>query len=179
MEKEIIKSSKTISEAIHKLYGYYNGYTRKKFFKLIDEENINIEHLSSRPCKYEVITKICPVCGKEFITNSGGQRSKVTCSHACSNSYFRSGRSNPNWKDDSYRSTCFEQHKKKCIICGEDKIVSVHHYDENRKNNNSENLIPLCPTHHQYVHSKYKYLVIERIDEYRDDFIKNNNILVE
>ena len=173
-ENEIIKSSKTISEAIHKLYGYYNGHTRKKFFKLISEQNINIDHLSSRPFKYERITKTCPVCGKEFITNDGGKRETITCSHACSNTYFRSGRSNPNWKEESYRSTCFEKHEKKCIICGEDKIVSVHHYDENRNNNNADNLIPLCPTHHQYVHSNYKYLVIDDIDKYRDNFIEKN-----
>lgn len=61
---------------------------------------------------------------------------------------------------------CFHYHKKECIICGENKIVSVHHYDENHKNNNPENLVPLSPTHHQYVRSKYKNEVIDKIDEF-------------
>jgi len=44
--------------------------------------------------------------------------------------------------------------------------VAVHHYDENHNNNNPENLVPLCPTHHQYVHSKYKNEVIDKINEF-------------
>jgi hypothetical protein len=172
MENEIIKTCKTKSEAIRKLYGYHNGSSQKKFERLIENKKINIQHLTSKPSKYETITKICPVCGNEFKTKIGNKEEKTTCSYSCSNTYFRSGSSNPNWKEERYRSTCFEQHKKECIICGEYKIVTVHHYDENRKNNNVENLIPLCPTHHQYVHSRYKDEVMDKIDEYRDNFIK-------
>ena len=58
------------------------------------------------------------------------------------------------------------------MICGEDKIIDVHHYDENKKNNSKENLIPLCPTHHMYWHSKYKFIIEETVNEYRDNFIK-------
>jgi predicted HNH restriction endonuclease len=65
------------------------------------------------------------------------------------------------------------------VICGENKIVSVHHYDENHNNNSIENLIPLCPTHHQYIHSKYKDEILNKVDEYRNYFIsliKNNGM---
>lgn len=54
-------------------------------------------------------------------------------------------------------------------------IVAVHHYDGNHDNNSPENLIPLCPTHHQYVHSRYKKLVQEKIDYYRSEFIKKHS----
>jgi hypothetical protein len=104
--------------------------------------------------------KPCPVCHKPF------KGSSTTCSHACANTHFRSGRDSPRWKDSVYRSTCFEVHEKKCIICGETKIVAVHHMDENKKNNNPENLVPLCPTHHQYVHSKFKNEVLPQIEKY-------------
>lgn len=104
--------------------------------------------------------KICPVC---FIKFKG---TSVTCSHSCSNTYFRSGKNNPNWKDESYRSTCFSFHKKECIICGEENIVAVHHLDEDRSNNSIENLIPLCPTHHQYWHSRFKYIIEDKVLEY-------------
>jgi hypothetical protein len=70
----------------------------------------------------------------------------------------------------NYRSICFENHDKKCIICGEDKIVAVHHFDENN-NNDPKNLIPLCPTHHFYFHSKYRYLIIDKIKEFINSFI--------
>lgn len=122
--------------------------------------------------KYEKITKACPVCGKKFETKKGIKREKVTCSYSCSNTYFRSGEKNPNWKNEAYRSTCFLYHEKKCLICGENKIVTVHHYDENRKNNKPENLIPLCPTHHQYVHSRYANEILGEIKVYIRNFKK-------
>lgn len=105
--------------------------------------------------------KECPVCSTLFSGNA------KTCSYSCSNKYFRTGEKNGNWKGTRYRTIVKEFHEMKCIICGEDKIISVHHYDENHTNNNPNNLIPLCPTHHQYVHSRYKYLIIDKIEEYR------------
>ena len=42
----------------------------------------------------------------------------------------------------------------KCIICGFDKIVDIHHLDHNHKNNSSDNLTGLCPNHHKMLHSK-------------------------
>jgi hypothetical protein len=178
MEKEIINKSQTISEAIQKLYGYYNGKTKKKFMDLVSEKNINISHLRAKALKYPIVTKTCPVCGKEFQTQIGNKGERTTCSYSCSNTYFRSGENNPNWgnygdsnEKNGYRRICFEKHKKECIICGESKIVAVHHFDENRNNNNPENLIPLCPTHHQYIHSRYKDEVIDKVIEYRNKFI--------
>lgn len=172
--KTIINNSLTKSEAIINLFGYYNGRTKKMFDKIVSENNINIDHLKKRKTKYKLLIKNCPVCGLEFETKVGNKEEKTTCSHSCSNTFFRSGSSNPNWKIESYRSTCFEEHEKECIVCGENKIVEVHHYDENKKNNTPENLIPLCPTHHQYVHSRYKDEVIVKIEKYRNNFIEIN-----
>ena len=104
--------------------------------------------------------KQCPNCGKDFVGES------ATCSYSCSNSYFRSGKNNPNWKESNYRTTCFESHEKRCVVCGEDKIVAVHHFDHDHDNNDVENLIPLCPTHHQYCHSRYADEVTPIIEEY-------------
>lgn len=113
--------------------------------------------------------KECPVCQKK------SSFSGKTCSYACSNTFFRSGRNNPNWKEDAYKSTCFEFHKKECVVCGEDKIVAVHHLDENHSNNSPENLIPMCPTHHQYWHSKYKELVFDKVMSYIDSWKKETD----
>ena len=97
-------------------------------------------------------------------------RDAKTCSYSCANTYFRSGEQNGNWKQDSYRSTCFLYHKKECVVCGENKIVEVHHMDENRNNNSPENLIPLCPNHHQYWHSRFRHLVEEIVIKYITDW---------
>lgn len=106
--------------------------------------------------------KHCPVCNVWF------RGKATTCSRGCANSYFRSGEKNPNWKNDRYRSTCFIYHDKKCCVCGEANIVEVHHFDEDRSNNSPENLIPLCPTHHQYMHSRYKGLIRQSVVDYID-----------
>lgn len=114
--------------------------------------------------------KICPVCEAVFYTTA------TTCSNSCANTHFRSGINNPNYNADSntaYIRICFSFHKKECIICGESNIVEVHHFDEDHTNNSPENLIPLCPTHHQYFHSKFRDVVSTRIITYRDNFIKN------
>jgi len=115
--------------------------------------------------------KICPICSKPI----KNYRTSTTCSYACSNTYFRSGENNPNWSKNAYVSTCFAYHEKKCIICGEQNIVAVHHLDHDNKNNNPENLIPLCPTHHAYMHSKYKYLIEKDVDSYADEFIRQHS----
>ena len=58
-------------------------------------------------------------------------------------------------------------------FCKEKNIVEVHHYDENKKNNSPSNLIPLCPTHHQYYHSRFKHLVQDKINDYLKSHSEN------
>lgn len=100
--------------------------------------------------------RCCGVCNhpiKHYKTSKG------TCSRSCANTYFRSGENNGNWKQSSYQSTCFLYHDRACVVCRESNIVEVHHLDSDRNNNDPSNLIPLCPTHHQYWHSKHRHLV--------------------
>jgi len=124
--------------------------------------------------------KLCPIC-KTPIKN---YKTNITCSTGCANTHFRSGINNPNWKSvEDYSKMdasipekgpskiCFTYHPKKCVICSEFRIVEVHHYDGDRNNNHENNLIPLCPTHHRYWHSKYKYLIKDQIDTYVMTFI--------
>lgn len=103
----------------------------------------------------------CPVCNKVLTSKT------TTCSRKCRYKYFGPGNKNGiNGIDTepSYRKVCFSYHPHYCIICNENKILAVHHFDENTENNNPENLIPLCLTHHAYIHSKYKKLIINKIE---------------
>ena len=111
--------------------------------------------------------KRCPVCDS-VIKNY--KTSKGTCSRACANTFFKSGESNGNWKGSQYQTLCFTKHKKECIICKENKIVAVHHMNEDHEDNRIENLIPLCPTHHQYMHSRYKVEILPKVEEYIEKF---------
>lgn len=159
-------------------FNYYNGTVGRIVDKLIKEMGADISHFDggvSKRRKYQIIEKECPVCFNLFETRKGSPREKIVCSKACSNSHFRSGPSNPNWKEDRYRTTCFFYHKKECVICGEKRIVDVHHYDEDHNNNAPNNLIPLCPTHHQYYHSRYRDMVEEAIKLYREQWMINND----
>ena len=188
--KKIVEISSFKSEIANKLgFKHCNGIMGKEIEQLANENSITISHLrkSGSKCrKYEEIEKECPVCFKNFKTQNGHPREKITCSHSCSNTYFRSGPNNGSWKDENditcksraYRSTCFHHHEKKCIVCGEENIIEVHHFDRNKENNRSENLIPLCPTHHQYVHSRFEYLVKDIIEEYRNNFIDGEAVTV-
>lgn len=112
--------------------------------------------------------KPCPVCSSPI----KNYRENTTCSVSCANTYFRSGPSNSNWKDSAYVTTCFHNHDKKCVVCGEDRIVEVHHLDENRDNNEPSNLIPLCPTHHRYWHSRFKYLIEQAVLNYQKRWLE-------
>lgn len=114
----------------------------------------------------------CIVCGKPI---KDYKNSKGTCSVNCSNTYFRNGEKNGMWNGKNYQLICWVNHEKKCIVCGENKIVSVHHNDNNHDNNDPENLIPLCPTHHQYLHSRYKDEIQPVIDNYVKSR-KNNSV---
>ena len=106
--------------------------------------------------------KHCSVCSNPI----KNYKTSETCGYSCSNKKFRSGPDNGNWKQESYRSTCFHYHKKECVVCQEANIVEVHHLDENKTNNDPSNLIPLCPTHHQYWHSNFRNLVEEKVLQY-------------
>ncbi len=106
--------------------------------------------------------KPCPVCTAPI----KNYKTSVTCSSGCANTLFRTGPAHANWSDANYRSTCFYYHDKKCVVCGELNIIDVHHLDSDRTNNNPDNLIPLCPTHHQYWHSSYRKHVESIILDY-------------
>lgn len=107
--------------------------------------------------------KLCVICNKPV-----KNKKRQTCSHSCSNTFFRSGLKSKTRTTgrSSYIELCFRHHERKCIICEERLIVHVHHLDHNRDNNIPENLIPLCPTHHRYWHSKYRYMVEGKILKY-------------
>lgn len=179
--KSLIKECKSKSDFCKKLGLNLGGTSFRKINKIIENNNLDISHFDggkSKRRKYEIIVKKCPVCNTEFKTKNNHPSEKTTCSVSCSNTYFRTGENNPNYKNiedydnrgtsyiKKYRKLCFKHHGHKCIICNENKILDVHHCDGNKFNNNINNLVPLCPTHHRYCHSKHKNLVLPLINEY-------------
>lgn len=50
----------------------------------------------------------------------------------------------------------FKQVTTECVSCGFSKIVDLHHLDGNKRNNDRNNLIGLCPNCHKMIHM-YNY----------------------
>ncbi len=58
----------------------------------------------------------------------------------------------------------FRKTTTKCVVCGFDKIVDIHHIDGNKKNNANGNLIGLCPNHHRMINNyKYRHEIFARL----------------
>lgn len=121
----------------------------------------------------------CPECNKENVKIIKGvcnncykkkfwKRELIICkrcqknkpNHAqgfcagCYNFMFHLGK-NKAYNYKKWYGLDIEVYKKiteKCVICAFDKVVDLHHLDENHKNNLNENLIGLCPNHHKMLH---------------------------
>lgn len=174
-------------ENIRKLLDLPNNGTSSRFINnMIETLGLNTQIIKENRFNKHHFKKVCPVCGKEFyIGNGDKEKKKVCCSYSCANTYFRSGDNNGMYKGckllgkKSYTTICFRHHQHKCCVCGEEKIVAVHHYDGDHNNNDICNLVPLCPTHHQYIHSRYKDEIQQIVDEYRKNFINENKLFMD
>lgn len=142
----------------------------------------------------KVEKQVCEKCGKLCIQHSKGMC--VTCykkyvwkpklheckrckrklpHHAkgycagCYNSLFHLDRT----KDYNYKKwhnispELYRKLTEKCLICGFNNIVELHHLDKNKLNNSEKNLVGLCPNHHKMLHTL----------KYRDEVIKQLNTL--
>ena len=170
---KIYKSEKAIRAHLsfrrtEKFHNFSVLNTEKKICKFCNEERASpgIKNHEKTCYLNPINVKLCEMCQSPI---KDYKHSKGTCSHSCSNKYFRKLRNKPE-KYTHYTTICWDNHDKACIICGEDKVVAVHHYNENHDDNTPSNLVPLCPTHHVYMHSKYKDEIIDRVDEYIKQF---------
>lgn len=145
-----------------------NSRTRRKLKKIFTDQGIDlVQELKNNL----TITEECPVCDNIF--SYPRAKPQTTCSHSCSNTYFASIRNKPE-EYKSYKTICYHHHVKRCVVCGEDKAVDVHHMDEDRLNNAPYNLIPLCPTHHAYYHRGYRHLIDSEVQEYISNWVEQS-----
>ena len=119
-------------------------------------------------CKYEEVE--CSYCGKKFKRlKSKLDKSKtgfVYCSKECGNRHKNSLLINIKDSTD-YRRNAFLTYPHKCYICGyeeDERILEVHHVDENRNNNDIDNLKILCPNCHKKL-SLHLYTLEELLNK--------------
>lgn len=175
--RNTVKNSKSISDLIRWYKKPKNGYYNNLFEKWIRRFGCDTSHFR----KTETLSLVCDFCRKEFIVPFiKVNKNRRFCSIQCSNKKIKRGIVLCNTKEDTelkgikkYVTICFRHHKKKCVVCDEENIVTVHHYDGNHDNDSPDNLVPVCPTHHSYIHSKFRYIVIDKIEKYLEDFKVN------
>lgn len=183
--RDIIRQSHCKSSVADKLGIPKNGTGGRIVNELLAHLQCDISHfdLSLKLRKHVRVEKTCPVCGNHFFALQGHSREKATCSYACSNTFFRSGKNNgqrakrvaklragTSWQ--TYTEICWQHHEKSCVVCGEFRVVAVHHYNGHHWDNKPSNLVPLCPTHHLYWHSRYQHLIKDQVDEYVNRFVE-------
>lgn len=109
----------------------------------------------------------CAYCNKEiYRIPSEIKRNKsgyFYCSKTCGNLHKNLLRkTSGEWNNSkNYRLKAFEKLEHCCASCGwneDERILEVHHIDENRDNNNIDNLCILCPTCHRKLTSHYYVL---------------------
>ena len=164
---ELVKTNTSKADICRQMGWSCNGTYCKKIQSVIDRFQLDTSHFRPNKAyltiKYVEITKVCPVCLTDFITTNG-PKSKVTCSKKCSNTYFRSGQNNGNWKPPEQRTKHNSEAYRKlfalndlvCKRCGYNEFscsVQIHHIDENRQNHDKTNLIPLCANCHMSYHA--------------------------
>ena len=103
------------------------------------------------------IKTACARCGKEILARpSRIKKSKtgnVFCSRSCAISeHNKDGRARKNGSQ-TYRKDAINHYGARCEICHYSvlKVLEVHHIDGNRTNNELNNLIVVCPTHHKEI----------------------------
>ena len=102
-------------------------------------------------CKYT--TCECDYCHQTFKRLKSAVKDHNFCSKNCGNLYKNKEKTNF-INSTAYRRNAFLYNEHKCAVCGWDKderVLEVHHIDENREHNDINNLIILCPTCHKYL----------------------------
>ncbi len=113
----------------------------------------------SRKCYYKSLKNkgskkfICKFCRKEFLDSPSKKR--IYCSRACINKDYKT-----KWKKDFkdikkiMKIRNMIKHCDRCGFSEYPEILSIHHKDNNPKNNDITNLEILCPNCHSIRHLK-------------------------
>lgn len=157
----LVDNSYSCLDLLRKLGYSEKGQYNKIVKQFIVDNEIDFSHWRKGGSKLaSYLEKVCPVCSTIFLTNEN--TNSVTCSISCSNTFFRSGENNPNYKasltntisGNLYREVAYKYYGYLCNRCGiaEKLVLEVHRKDRDRRNNKIENLEILCANYHTVEH---------------------------
>lgn len=139
-----------------------------------DNSSRGIELGNKRFGDYKLFDVICKNCENVFSVTEREtlfpQKEEYFCSRKCANATGGKAKAKKYYSEETaqYSTIAWKNHERECVACGERLVVAVHHFDENHNNNDPKNLVPLCPTHHIYMHSKHKILILDKVLAYID-----------
>jgi hypothetical protein len=140
-------------------YNQEHGFRNYCSQKCSGEANTTAKEVSCANCG-EPITRTLSALKRSA---SGDAFCSRSCSNSVNNSRHKSGTNHPNYNvgSGSYRKKMLSTEVIMCVVCGYDIVecLEVHHQDGNRKNNEDDNLVWLCPTHHTEVHKGLRHLI--------------------
>jgi len=140
------------------------------FSRRLHEAKRSTQHFCSRSCAAKSnswkapnakpqppVTKQCEVCGKDFSCKGSHADRRRFCSRLCVNTHRSHGigQENPNYRhgknQTSAQHIALAHYPPRCIICGWDVIVEVHHIAAKSEGGTNDpiNLAVLCPNHHR------------------------------
>lgn len=112
----------------------------------------------------------CAYCGNELKIFPSQVHEMNFCNRFCLAKMFpKNGKNNGNWKGGNsqyFRTQTMIRDNHKCVICGFDIVVDVHHITPRSMGgtNDFSNLTTLCPNHHRMAD-----LGIINLELYRND----------
>ena len=106
----------------------------------------------------------CEVCGKIIYRTPSEIKKNTTGKFYCSRICGNKDKANliHSLGSKNYRLKAMKIYPHECASCKwneDERILEVHHIDENRENNDISNLIILCPTCHRKITLGYYTLV--------------------
>lgn len=169
---QILDTSKTLADIAIALGYSAHGRNTGSITRFLLKNGLHFTSSSTRDKK--LLTKICVNCGEEFLVSANNKKhaEQLTCSQYCSSNYlpFKIKRvvAKVGGLASSYPLVAKRNNLTYCCICNEKEVVDIHHLDEDRTNNDISNLVPLCPTHHAYMHRGKSNLILSKLVEYLD-----------
>ena len=102
------------------------------------------------------ITVACATCGAPVSVTPGrlGARFDQYCSPECGRDGQRRKLKGRQKEASHWRTLAKRVYGSRCVVCGFDPIVEVHHLQPRSQGGSDEieNLVPVCPNHHAMAH---------------------------
>ena len=143
------------------------------------QRRVALELAAKRERERDTSSRPCAECGTEFVRSKYSAHKNIYCSSRCAvrvnhrifaerhpERIIENGKKSNRRRWDGNHAAALERDGRKCIQCGAEKKLRVHHRDGSGEaespNHDLQNLETLCSTCHKRIH-KLSYRVIDGV----------------